>query len=166
MSDPKTDQVTVLPPSFMLQRKVGGPAGRLLTPSMIAKAEKSLEERLPEIRDDIRQRLRDLEDLARLRPPGAAKAIWVHAHELRGIAGTARLRAVGKTAHQLCRYLQGIADDFEPDPNLIATVTVTALHALRDNADADPMMETLVADCALAVDAQRRREGRPPSVES
>lgn len=154
------DGVTVVPPSFALQKKVGGPAARLLTPDRVRRAETAVARLVPPLREVVRRQLERLQDLSRGPMDGRRDPIFAEAHELRGLAGTAGWQRLGQMANLLCRYLEDTPATFRPDAALLGTITVVAGLAASDTADTDPVIGTLVADAARAVLVQRRREGR------
>lgn len=157
---PMSDEVQISAPSFALQRKVGGPAARLLTPQRVKKAEAEVEKLVPPLVEVVTALLKQMEANVRTRPQGVRDALFRDAHELRGLAGTAKRQRLGLAANLICRYLEDTDTDFEPDPTLLSTITVVAMHACTETADNDPMIHTLLHDAAKAVVAQRRREGR------
>jgi HPt (histidine-containing phosphotransfer) domain-containing protein len=150
----------IIAPSFALQRKVGGPVARLLTPERVKKAEANVETLVPPLKDEVARILRKMEALVASRPAGLRDKVFACAHEIRGLAGTARRQKLGQAAHLLCRYLENTPASFVPDANLLSTITVVATYACVDTADADPMIAMLINDAARAVVVQRRREGR------
>lgn len=157
---PVADDVQITAPSFALQRKVGGPAARLLTPERVKKAEGAVEKLVPPLVEVVTELLKQMENNVRARPPGLRDALFRDAHELRGLAGSAKRQRLGLAANLICRYLEDTDADFQPDPALLSTITVVAMHACTEAADADPMIQTLLHDAAKAVVVQRRREGR------
>lgn len=157
---PVADEAVITAPSFALQRKVGGPAARILTPERVKKAEGAVEKLVPPLVDVVTALLKQMEANVRSRPKGQREALFRDAHELRGLAGTAKRQRLGLAANLICRYLEDTDDDFQPDPALLSTITVVAMHACTETADSDPMIQTLLHDAAKAVVVQRRREGR------
>ena len=157
---PEADDVQVTAPSFALQRKMGGPAARLLTPDRVKKAENAVERLVPPLVDVVTALLKQMEANVRARPAGLRDLLFRDAHELRGLAGTAKRQRLGLAANLICRYLEDTDAGFQPDPALLSTITVVAMHACAESADSDPMIQTLLNDAARAVAVQRRREGR------
>ncbi|MFN5269288.1 MAG: hypothetical protein ACK5XZ_13575 [Hyphomonadaceae bacterium] len=152
--------VELIAPSFRLQRKMGGPASRMLTPEAYRKANAALEEIIPPIDDEARRLLQELQDALQAMLPGGRDIMWNNAHEIRGLAGTVRKDTLGQAANLICHYLNDTASDFIPDQGVMQTIVVVAHQALREDADTDPMIKVLVQDGARAVLAQRHREGR------
>jgi HPt (histidine-containing phosphotransfer) domain-containing protein len=150
----------IIAPSFALQRKVGGPVARLLTPERVKKAEANVQTLVPPLKDEVARILREMEALVATRRSGLRDKVFAQAHEIRGLAGTAGRQRLGQAAHLLCRYLEDTPATFVPDANLLSTITVVATYACTDTADSDPMIATLINDAARAVVVQRRREGR------
>lgn len=155
-----TNNADIIDPNFFLQRKLGGPAGRMINPTSIKRAEAALQNALPDVDFEVRRLLSELQRCVAAKDPAARMLIWNNAHEIRGIAGTASKTCLGEAADILCRYLHGSDDNFTPDPIVLSTIATVALLAVRDGADGDVMVRQLLADSVRAVDAQRLREGR------
>lgn len=153
-------QVDIIAPSFRLQRKMGGPASRMLTPEAYRKANAALEEVIPPVDVEVKRLLDELQAALVARAPGGRDIMWNNAHEIRGLAGTVRKVCLGQAANLICHYLNDTESNFQPDPSVMQTIVVVAMQALRDDADTDPMIQVLVQDGARAVIAQRHREGR------
>jgi hypothetical protein len=150
----------ILAPNFGLQRKVGGSAARLMTPERVTKSEAALEALVPPLQELVRELIERINAAVRGQGPGMRDAVWADAHELRGLAGTARRVRLGQSADFMCRYLNDTPPDFVPEPVLMGTFAVIAMQCCRDGADDDPVLETLLTNAAKAVAVQRRREGR------
>jgi hypothetical protein len=150
----------IIPPNYFLQRKLGGPAGRVINPLSIKRAEAALADAIPPIDVEIDRLLATLRMAINAKGGCVRADIWQSAYELHGIAGTAAKRCLGEAADIVCRYLHGTAEDFRPDRSVLSTIATVALLAMRDGADDDPMVHKLLADGMRAVDVQRRREGR------
>ena len=153
-------QVDIIAPSFRLQRKMGGPASRMLTPEAYRKANAALEAVIPPVDVEVKRLLDELQQVLMARAPGGRDIMWNNAHEIRGLAGTVRKTCLGQAANLICHYLNDTGSDFQPDLGVMQTIVVVAFQALRDDADTDPMIQVLVQDGARAVIAQRHREGR------
>lgn len=150
----------IVEPNYFLQRKLGGPAGRMINPLSIKRAEVALLLAVPPIDEEVRRLLQEL-TLAITTGEGISRTlIWGYAHEIRGIADTADRVRLGEAADIMCRYLHGTDPTFSPDPAVLSTIATVATLALRDGADSDPMVAQLLADSTRAVDSQRHREGR------
>jgi hypothetical protein len=147
-------------PNFFLQRKLGGPASRMINPISIKRAEDALQKAVPCVETEVRRLLSELQRCVADKAPNARTLIWDHAHEIRGLAGTASKACLGEAADILCRYLHGSPPSFAPDGVVLSTIATVALLAVRDGADDDVMVQKLLADSVRAVDAQRLREGR------
>jgi hypothetical protein len=150
----------IIQPSFALQRKLGGAAGRVLSPLAVKRAETALEMVIPPVSDEVMRLLSELEDAVGQNQAGSRDVIWKNAHEMRGLAGTAGKRSLGLAADAMCRYLNGSDANFKADRNVLATIATVAKQALKDGADEDPMVKMLLIDCSRAVTVQRKREGR------
>jgi hypothetical protein len=153
----------VTAPNFFLQRKLGGPAGRMINPISIQRAQSALAGTIMSLEVEIDRLLRELHLAIETKSNTARGEIWQNAHDIRGIAGTASKRCLGEAADIVCRYLHGTEPNFRPDKAVLSTISTVAMLAMREGADDDPMVEKLLADGVRAVDAQRRREGRGPA---
>jgi Hpt domain len=160
------DNVHITPPSFLLQRKAGGPASRMLSAAAIVRAQKSLDEVMPPLSDEVRRLLDELEQAVRGRDARARDVIWNNAHEIRGLAGTAGKISLGTAADLMCRYLNGSDASFQADATILTTIVVVAMQAAKEGADDDPMIKMLLSDSDKAVQVQRTREGRGSSDEN
>lgn len=154
------DKVEISPPSFLLSKKLALIGAKIFTPEKVELAQKVIESFSGPMLNEATFRIKEISRLARDRIKGTRDEIWLHAHELRGISGTAGCKHLGLLSNLLCHYLDGTDNDFEPDPNLITTVTVAALFTLTPDCENDPMVEPMLLDCSRAVEAQRKREGR------
>jgi hypothetical protein len=163
VSDMDDGEVEITPPNFRLQKKVGGPVGRILTPVAIEKAQKALDGVLPPLTSEVDRLMKELELAVRRRDADARDVIWNNAHEIRGLAGTAGKRSLGEAADLMCRYLNGSERNFQADPTVLSTIAIVAMQAVKDGADEDPMVKMLLTDSARAVAVQRTREGRGQS---
>lgn len=152
--------VELIPQSFLLQRKVGGSAARLITPSIVSKAQSNVDALRPPLQKEVARLLEEIARAARIRDKAARNIIWTRAHEIRGLAGSAKRKKLGEVSNILCQYLNETEKDFIPDANLITTITVAALHTLKEGSDEDELVNALVIDCHLAAAVQRKREGR------
>lgn len=156
-------EAQIIQPNYFLQRKLGGPAGRVINPFSIKRAEAALAIAVPPIDEEVRRLLSELQVAVNSKASNARTLIWDHAHEIRGLAGTASKACLGEAADIMCRYLNGTPPRFAPDETVLSTIAIVALLAVKEGADNDPMVRKLLADSILAVDAQRHREGRGPS---
>jgi hypothetical protein len=152
--------VEVIAPSFLLQRKIGGPVSRVLNPEAYRRANAELEKVVPPVEDEVRRLLQELQEALQAKKPGGRDTMWNNAHEIRGLAGTVRKICLGQAANLICHYLNDTGPDFIPDQAVMQTIVVVAIQALREDADTDPMIKVLVQDGARAVLVQRHREGR------
>jgi hypothetical protein len=150
----------IIQPNFGLQRKLGGAAGRVLSPLALKRAETALAEAIPPVEEEVMRLLRELEEAVRSKAAGSRDLIWLNAHEIRGLAGTAGKRSLGLAADIMCRYLNGTDSSFQADRAVLATIATVAQQALKLGADEDEMVKMLLTDSARAVIVQRKREGR------
>jgi hypothetical protein len=160
LPDSMFSEVQIIPPSLALQRKVGGSAARLITPMAIKKADMAIDFIKPEIRAEVERRVREIQEIARTRKAPWRDAIWNHAHEIRGLAGTCDAVNLGRSSNLLCLYLNGTDSDFVGDANLVTSITVLALQSLKFNDATHELMPVLLTDSLQAIQVQCRREGR------
>lgn len=160
ISEMEDDFVEITPPNFRLQKKLGGAAGRILTPLAFQKAQQALDAAIPPLNDEVGRLMKELELAVRRRDSNARDVIWNNAHEIRGLAGTAGKKSLGQAADLMCRYLNGSDLGFQADATVLSTIAIVAMQAVKDGADNDPMIKMLLTDSARAVVAQRNREGR------
>jgi hypothetical protein len=153
----------IFQPTYFLQRKLGGPASQMLNPLSVKRAEVALIKVMPPVDHEVKRLLGELQIAVSSGNPHVRDLIWSHAHDIRGLAGSATKVRLGQAADIMCRYLQGTDPDFLPDRKVLSTIAVVALLAVKEGADDDPMVSKLLGDSVLAVDAQRHREGRPPA---
>lgn len=158
--DDEADIVEIMPPNFRLQKKIGGSAGKIISPLTIQKSQSALQDAMPPLTDEVGRLMKELEQAVRRRDANARDVIWNNAHEIRGLAGTAGKKSLGLAADLMCRYLNGSDSNFQPDPTVLSTIAIVALQAVKEGADEDPMVKMLLTDSARAVIVQRRREGR------
>jgi chemotaxis protein histidine kinase CheA len=150
-----------IPAPMGLNRRFGAAASALRAPEGLRAAEQEVARLEPEMVEAIRASLTEIEDLARRRPAGVSPALYERAHMVRGIAGTFGLVDLGRTANQLCRYLEDAGPDHVPDANLVTSIVVTALQAVHRPVSDRETMEMLIEACREAVDTLLAREGRP-----
>jgi hypothetical protein len=162
-SSMSADACEVTAPNFFLQRKLGGPAGRVLNPINVKRAQTAMEGAMPAIEAEIDRLLRELHLAVEAGAIGGKVQISQIAHQIAGLATTASKRFLAQAADIICRYLDGTQTAFQPDKAVLSTIATVAMLAMRTGADADPMVEKLIGDGVRAVDAQRRREGRGPA---
>jgi chemotaxis protein histidine kinase CheA len=162
-SDIDDGEVEIMPANFRLQKKLGGAAGRILTPLAYEKARTALNDFMPPLTDEVGRLMKELELAVRRRDSNARDVIWNNAHEIRGLAGTAGKKSLGQAADLMCRYLNGSERGFQADPTVLSTIAIVAMQAVKEGADEDPMVEMLLTDSARAVAVQRTREGRGES---
>lgn len=159
MPAPPDTDAEIIAPSFHLQRKIGGPASRVIDTGKVKKAEAALEKVVPPIQGEVAAMLKLVETEVRARTPGYVGRVWKLTHEIRGLAGTVKRVQLGQAANLLARYLEGATEDFAASADLVASIASVALMAARADGE-DAMVKMLLSDTARAVVTQRRREGR------
>jgi hypothetical protein len=156
----ETDSVEIMEPSFVLQQRLGRSARQLISPKVLENAQKALMAAIPPLDDEVSRLMKELQEAVSRNDANARDVIWKNAHEIRGLAGTAGKKSLGKAANLMCSYLNGSEKDFKADPMVLSAIAIVAVHAVKEGADENPMIKMLLTDCARAVIAQRAREGR------
>jgi HPt (histidine-containing phosphotransfer) domain-containing protein len=143
------------PASQKLRQKLGGSARALIGPARYAAADEALQAATASIRPVLLAKIAALDELSRQRPFNAPSALYSYAHRIRGLAGTCGLPFVGQAAAALCRLLEGVEDGTPIDANLVTSIAVTMIHAVKANADDRALLEELIAVCFEAVNKAR-----------
>jgi chemotaxis protein histidine kinase CheA len=143
------------PASQKLRQKIGGSARTMLGPKAYAAAEAALQAIADQVRPDLLDQINQLEEMSRQRPFNAPTALYAHAHTIRGLAGTCGMPFVGLAAAALCRLLDGVEDGEQIDANLVTSIAVTMLHAVKAKPNDHELLEELIAACSEAVDKVR-----------
>ncbi|MEN9873489.1 MAG: hypothetical protein RL186_386 [Pseudomonadota bacterium] len=158
--NPKPDQVQIISPDYRLQRKLGGPAGDVLSPAAMQRAQAAIDNLLPQLNAEITRLFAALETAVTRHSANSRDTIWNAAHELRGLSGTAGKTGLGEAANIICMYLEGTGEASPLDKPLLAMLIEICKQANKDGADQDPMVQILLSDGTRAVTTQRKREGR------
>jgi hypothetical protein len=157
----KEKTVQVLPPNQEMQRKVGGPMGKLLTPAVAAAAEAALSQHSSEIRTEVHAAIARIQVQAMLRPPGtAAAAIAQDSHFIRSLAGSFGWGQLGQIADLLCRYVDDLPPEVPIDANLVTLMAVALKHLSQEGGCDPELTADLLAECQEAVVVSLGREGR------
>jgi hypothetical protein len=122
-------------------------ARALRSPETAARAAKVIQQQGQKLQLAVHDYVRELENAT-----GNLPLIFEKAHELRGFAETAGLRATGRIAAGLCRYF----DDMErlgatPDKAVIALHVSAIGRAARAKDEAGRMSDTVVKELAALV---------------
>jgi len=122
-------------------------ARALRSPETTARGAKAIQSHGQKLQLAVHDYVRELENAA-----GNLQLIFEKAHELRGFAETAGLRATGRIAGGLCRYF----DDMErlgatPDKAVIALHVSAIGRAARAKDEAGRMNDTVVKELAALV---------------
>ena len=122
-------------------------ARALRSPDAVARASKVIQQAGPKLQLAVHDYVRELENAA-----GNLSLIFEKAHELRGFAETAGLRATGRIASGLCRYF----DEMEkrsaiPDKTVIALHVSAIARAARAKDEAGRMSDAVVKELAALV---------------
>jgi hypothetical protein len=161
--DLENGRIEIMEPNFDLQKRLGRSAGQIMSPSVFDNAQKALLAAIPPLDHEVERLLSELQQAVLRRDANARDVIWNNAHEIRGLAGTAGKISLGKAADLLCSYLNGSDKDFEADAEVLSTIAIVAVRAVKEGADEDSMIKVLLRDGERAVIVQRAREGRGPA---
>jgi chemotaxis protein histidine kinase CheA len=143
------------PASQKLRQKIGGSARTQIGPQAYAAAEAALQAVADKVRPDLLAQINQLEEMSRQRPFNAPTALYAFAHTIRGLAGTCGMPFVGQAAAALCRLLEGVDDGQQIDANLVTSIAVTMIHAVKAKPGDHELLEELIATCYEAVDKVR-----------
>ena len=152
----------VTEPSYFLQRKVGGPASRLINPVSVKRAEAAVEIVLTELFEEVPKLVALLQAQIGVKSNHMPPLMLQTARDLRKLAGAVNNLSLGQAANLMCLYLHGADAAFQPDRQLIATIATMIALAMKSGVDDDPLVEQLLGDSLLAISIQRQREGREP----
>jgi HPt (histidine-containing phosphotransfer) domain-containing protein len=143
------------PASQKLRQKLGGSARALIGPASYAAAETAMQAATDAIRPVLLAQIAALEELSRQRPFNAPSALYSYAHRIRGLAGTCGFPFVGQAAAALCRLLEGVQDGDPMDANLVTSIAVTMIHAVKAKPSDHELLQELIATCFEAVQKAR-----------
>ncbi|HSZ73630.1 MAG TPA: hypothetical protein VK779_02335, partial [Rhizomicrobium sp.] len=116
-ADGQTENVEIIAPADYPQvaapKAAAEMAAELKSPEAIEKAEEIIAEQQPDLRGGV---IAHVERLEAANADGDIATLYEEAHEIRGLADTAGLRAAGRIANGLCRYLDTVThNDIAPD---------------------------------------------------
>jgi hypothetical protein len=122
-------------------------ARALRAPDAAARGAKVIQQQSQKLQLAVHDYVRELENAA-----GNLPLVFEKAHELRGFAETAGLRATGRIASGLCRYF----DDMEklgaaPDPAVVALHVSAIARAAHAKDEAGRMSDAVVKELAALV---------------
>ncbi len=122
-------------------------ARTLRSPETVARGVRAIQSHGPKLRMAVHDYVHELENAA-----GDLRLVFEKAHELRGFAETAGLRATGRIAGGLCRYF----DEMEklralPDRAVIALHVSALARAARAKDEAGRMSDAVVKELATLV---------------
>jgi chemotaxis protein histidine kinase CheA len=122
-------------------------ARTLRAPQTAARGAEVIRSQGPKLRMAVQDYVRQLEDAA-----GDLQRVFEKAHELRGFAETAGLRATGRIANGLCRYF----DEMEkrgaaPDPTVVKLHVSAIARAARARDEAGRTSDAVVKELAALV---------------
>jgi len=131
----------------------GAAADRLLAnlrdPKVAASAARIIAEKAEDMRAAVLGHITRLEAAARA---ADREALFLEAHEIRGLAGNAGLIATGRIANGLCRYLDALARaDMRPDASLLALHLDAIARAAHAEDEATRLGETVASELAQLV---------------
>lgn len=131
-------------------------ARALRSPETATRAAKVIQQQSQKLQSAVHDYVRELENAA-----GNLSLVFEKAHELRGFAETAGLRATGRIASGLCRYF----DEMEklgtvPDKAVVALHVSAIGRAARAKDEAGRMSDAVVKELAALV-AHKLAEAAP-----
>lgn len=122
-------------------------ARTLRSPEAAARGAHAIRSHGPKLRLAVHDYVRELENAA-----GDLRLIFEKAHELRGFAETAGLRATGRIAGGLCRYFDEMENlRAQPDKAVIALHVSALARAARAKDEAGRMSDAVVKELAALV---------------
>jgi chemotaxis protein histidine kinase CheA len=144
-------KVQLIPPDDYPQMVCKSEAARMVralrSPEAVARGAQVIQSHGPKLRLAVHDYARELEKAA-----GDLRRVFEAAHELRGFAETAGLRATGRIASGLCRYF----DEMEkrgavPDPAVIELHVSAIARAAYAKDDAGRISDAVVQELAALV---------------
>ena len=150
------------PATTDLRAKVGGSAGALITEQVRRQAHANLQTLSASARETLTERVGAMMDCMAEHPADVSLQLFRHAHDIRGVAGTFGLTALGEIADAICLYLDDLLPNRLANRTLLETL-VRALHLALTSHD-HIQLERASAECRAAVRLLRTREGRTPEL--
>ena len=154
----------IIPPDFypqMVSRSDAAKISRLLRASeTLAAGARVIQEAGVHLREGVRDYVRELEDAI-----GDHEITFDMAHEIRGFAETAGLKATGRIADGLCRYFEEMAKlNAEPDTAVVALHISAIVRAAQAEDEASRMNDVVAKELAALVhhklsETKAQREG-------
>jgi hypothetical protein len=120
----------------------------LKAPKALAQAKRVIESAGAGLREGVRDYVRELEEAI-----GDHEITFDKAHEIRGFAETAGLKATGRIADGLCRYFEELAVlGAKPDGAIVALHISAIVRAAHAEDEASRMSEVVAKELAALVD--------------
>ena len=143
-------------PQMVCKNEAARMARALRSPEAAARGAQVIQSHGPKLRLAVLDYVRELENAA-----GDLRCVFEKAHELRGFAETAGLRATGRIAGGLCRYF----DEMEkrgavPDPAVIKLHVSAISRAAHAKDEAGRISDAVVQELAALV-AHKLAEAAP-----
>lgn len=139
----------------------GGATGQLLSPERLARAQAAIDAMAPLARAELETVIGRIIACAEARAD--ADFIFRCAHDVRGMAGSFGLTALGIVAGELRAYGQNREPDFEPDWVIVKSLALMLGRALRFPRE---LPDTVIAaECRKVVIEALKREGRSTDVD-
>lgn len=155
-------KVQVIPPDDYPQMVSKSDATKmartLRSPEAAARAARVIQQQSKKLQLAVHDYVRELENAV-----GNLPLVFEKAHELRGFAETAGLRATGRIANGLCRYLDSMEKlGVTPDQAVVALHVSAIARAARAKDEAGRMSDAVVKELAALV-AHKLAETRAAS---
>lgn len=154
----------IIPPDHYPQMLSGSDAAKLSrvlrASETLARGARVIQEAGAHLREGVRDYVRELEDAI-----GDHEITFDKAHEIRGFAETAGLKATGRIADGLCGYFEEMAKlGAEPDTSVIALHISAIVRAAHAEDEASRMSEVVAKELAALVshklsEAKTQRDG-------
>lgn len=113
----------------------------------LAEGARVIKEAGTHLRQGVRDYVRELEEAI-----GDHEITFDKAHEIRGFAETAGLKATGRIADGLCRYFEELAKlEAEPEPAVVALHISAIVRAAHAEDEASRMSEVVAQELAALV---------------
>jgi hypothetical protein len=122
----------------------------LRDPAVISAAAQVVADKAEDLRIAVLAHVDRITDAACVADPAAT---YEQAHEIRGLAGNAGLRATGRIANGLCKYLDALGRAGQPpDRELVALHLEAIARAARAEDEATRLGDTVANELAALVD--------------
>jgi hypothetical protein len=161
------EKAQIIPPDFypqIVSKSDAAQVSRTLRANeTLARGAKAIQKTVIRLRQGVRDYVRELEEAV-----GEHKITFEKAHEIRGFAETAGLKATGRISDGLCRYFEEMAKlQADPDANVVALHVSAIARAAHAEDEASRMGDVVAKELVTLVsqrlsEAKSLREGKTP----